>query len=53
MEAFVYRIYRIPLLIGQINIKHRRNSLFSERNGLVPTITIGPLRFTWRRWKTL
>lgn len=48
-----YRLIRIPLFVGQINIKHKRNSLFSERNGYTPSITIGPIRLTWRRWTWL
>lgn len=47
----MYRLIRIPLFVGQINIKHKRNSLFSERNGYTPSITIGPIRLTWRRWE--
>lgn len=41
----------IPFFVGQINVKLKKNTLFSERYGQVPTITIGPLRFTWRKWR--
>lgn len=33
---------------GQLNVKLDRNSLPSERFGMVPTKVIGPIRFTWR-----
>lgn len=36
---------------GQINIKRIGNSLFSERNGCVPTLAFWGLRFTWRKWR--
>lgn len=42
---------RIPLFIGQINIKNSKGTLFSERYGKVPTFVIFGIRFTWRRWK--
>jgi len=42
---------RVPFFVGQINIKWREATLFSERYGHVPTIAIGPLRFTWRKWR--
>lgn len=48
-----YALFRIPLLVGQINIKHKSNTLFSERYSLVPTFVVGPLRFTWRRRRSL
>jgi hypothetical protein len=42
----------IPLFVGQLNIKHKKDSLFSERNGnrTRPTVVIGQLRFTWVKW---
>ena len=42
--------FRIPLVIGQINVKWKERALFSERNNCVPTIAIGLLRLTWRWW---
>jgi len=36
---------------GQINVKLNRNSMFSERYGLVPTISIFGIRFTWRYYR--
>lgn len=41
----------VPAIVGQVNVKWARNSLFGERNGLVPSITIGPFRLTWRKWR--
>jgi hypothetical protein len=39
----------IPVpLFGQINLKWSRDSLFSERNGFVPTFSIFGVRVTWR-----
>lgn len=35
---------------GQINVKWARDSLFSERNGKVPTVVVFGIRLTWRRW---
>lgn len=35
---------------GNLIIEHADGTmLFSQRYGLVPMLTIGPLRFTWRR----
>lgn len=44
-----YRLISVPLWFGQINIKHKRNTLFSERYGQTPSMVIGPIRITWRR----
>lgn len=46
-----YMLIRVPLMFGQLNIKHKKNSLYSERTGSCPSFTIGPLRLTWRRWR--
>lgn len=40
----------IPLFVGQINVKLARNSLASERYGMVPSVRLLGLRLTWRRW---
>jgi hypothetical protein len=50
LNALIGSFLIVPLFVGQLNIKWARNSLFSERNGRVPTIRIGPIRLTWRRW---
>jgi len=42
---------RIPLFIGQVNMKPVRDTLFSERYGLVPTFSICGVRLTWRKWR--
>lgn len=42
-----FLIIPIPRL-GQINLKLAKHSLFSERNGYVPTIVLFGIRFTWR-----
>jgi len=36
---------------GQINVKCVENSLFSERDGAIPTFVVLGIRFTWRTWK--
>jgi hypothetical protein len=41
----------IPLFFGQINVKFYRNALFSERYGHAPTLRVGPILFTWRKWE--
>ena len=43
--SFLY----LPLFVGQLNVKWKRNSLFSERSGATPSIVVGPLRLTWRK----
>ena len=44
------RFFRIPMLVGQINVSWKRRALFSERYHKVPTIKIGSLRLTWRQY---
>jgi len=43
----------IPLWFGRLHIKHNRFSLFSERNGFVPSFALFGVRFTWRRYGSL
>lgn len=47
----MYSQIRIPLFVGQINIKLADRSLYSERYGLVPSFCFFGIRFTWRRWR--
>lgn len=42
---------RIPLFVGQINIKPAERSLFSERYGKTPSFVAFGLRVTWRKWR--
>lgn len=42
-------IFVLRLPGGQLNLKWKKDSLFSERNGYVPTTAIGPFRLTWHR----
>lgn len=46
-----YFFVRIPLWFGQVNVKHYRHALFSERNRLCPTLRIGKILFTWRTYR--
>lgn len=41
----------IPLLIGNLNFKHRRNELFSERNGYKPVLRLGLVSLIWVRYR--
>lgn len=50
MRWWLYPEIRIPLVLGQINIKLNRDSLYSERYGKVRTLAFCGLRFTWRKW---
>jgi len=45
----------IPLLFGNLILKHRKDMLFSERYGKkrTPGIFIGPLRISWVRYRRL
>jgi hypothetical protein len=36
---------------GQVNIKPVSDTWFSERYGLVPTVVVLGVRFTWREWR--
>lgn len=49
----LYRFIRLRLWFGQLNIKHRDQTLYSERYGKVPTMVIGPVRLTWRKYRSL
>lgn len=42
----------IRLWWGQLNFKWVEDSLFSERNGRVPSVAVGPIRITWRERRT-
>ena len=46
-----YWFIRVPLFVGQINIKPNRSELFSERNNLVPVVRVFGVSFIWRKWK--
>ena len=43
----------IPLLVGNLIFKHRKDMLFSERYGKMPGIFIGSLRISWVRYRRL
>ncbi|MER9196397.1 hypothetical protein NKI13_24450 [Mesorhizobium australicum] len=43
----------IPLLVGNMIVKNRKDMLFSERYGNMPGIFIGPLRISWVRYRRL
>lgn len=43
----------IPLLVGNVIIKHRKDMLYSERYGMRPGIFIGPVRISWVRYRRL
>ncbi|WP_192258635.1 hypothetical protein [Mesorhizobium caraganae] len=43
----------IPLLVGNLILKHRKDMLFSERNGGTPGVSIGPLRISWAKYRKL
>lgn len=45
MSFLIIPIWRL----GQINVKFAKDSLFSERYGMVPTFAVLGIRFTWRR----
>lgn len=40
-------IFVLRLPGGQLNLKWRKDSLFSERYGYAKTMTVGPFRLTW------
>jgi hypothetical protein len=42
--------FYIRLWWGQLNVKHASKKIFSERYGYTPTLTIGPVCFSWRRY---
>lgn len=42
---------RVPVFVGQLNVSWAEEALFSERYGLVPTVALGKLRLTWRKWR--
>lgn len=45
-----YWFIRIPLFVGQINIKPKRGRLFSERNGYRLGFCFAGLYVCWRYW---
>lgn len=45
------RFIRIPLFVGQLNIKWRRDAWVSERFGMTPTLWLGPIIIVWRKWR--
>jgi hypothetical protein len=46
-------VLSLPLWWGRLIVKRRSDTLFSERYGHVPTITLGPVRVTWRKYRAL
>ncbi|MBZ9807676.1 hypothetical protein [Mesorhizobium sp. ESP-6-2] len=49
----LYPLFSIPLWFGRLNFKLAKHTLFSERYGFRPSMTIGKYRITWVRYRKL